>query len=162
MRLRIRVPLRHPFYPEWVATPARTAVDECAVLSGSLTELLEAAAAGLRVTRAVLVLQSTDRPFLSAHERDALWETFQVPVFALLLDRQGQLAAWECEAQDGMHVGGAWTEEAIWVYRLLTSIAELENAPCECGRPGERLRPVQKRAPGSETRTPATTAARAS
>jgi len=49
-----------------------------------------------------------------------------VPVFALLLDRDGRLLAYECEAQSGLHVG----PQAPW------SARELESAPCECGRPG--------------------------
>lgn len=152
MRMRIRVPLRHPFYPEWVATPARAATEECPVISGSFAELLEASASELRPTRAVLALRFPDSPFMSDQERDALWAAFQVPVLALLLDRQGRLAGWECEAQAGLHVGGAWTQEEIWAYRLLTSVAELDNTPCECGRPGQRLRAVPKRDPAREAR----------
>ena len=147
MRMRIRVPLRHPVYPDWVATPAREGVEECAVISGTFPELARAATAGAKAKHAVFALQGPDNPFLGDRQRDILWEAFQVPIFALLLDREGRLAGWECEAQDGLHVGGAWVEEEIWVYRLLTSVGELESAPCECGRPGERVRKVQKREP---------------
>ena len=82
---------------------------------------MAAADFGATAECAVFVLQYPDHPFLSRSDRDALWEKFQVPVFALLLDRQGRLTAWECEAQEGLHVGGAWTGEALWVYRLLAS-----------------------------------------
>ncbi len=140
MRLRIRIPLRHPFYPDWVPTPARSAKDGCAALSGSFPELARAAAAGVRSERAVFALQYPDSPFITDFERDVLWQTFQVPVFAMLLDREGYLAGWDCEAQDGLHVGGAWNAESMWAYRLLSSAAELEQGPCECGRPGPRLR----------------------
>jgi len=68
-------------------------------------------------------------PFLSEIERDQLWQVFQVPVFAVLLDRNGRLLAYECEAQSGLHVG----PQAPW------SAGVLESAPCECGRPGLRL-----------------------
>ncbi len=144
MRLRIRFPLRHPFYPDRVPTPTRSAQGSCAVLSGSFPELTQAAASGIRVERAVFTLQSPDTPFLTEYERDVLWQTFQVPVFAMLLDNDGRLAAWECEAQDGLHVGGSWHPESIWVYRLLSSAGELESAACDCGRPGQRLRPAPR------------------
>jgi hypothetical protein len=68
-------------------------------------------------------------PFLSETERDQLWQMFQVPVLAVLLDRHGRLLAYECEAQSGLHVG----PQALW------SADRLESAPCECGRPGLRL-----------------------
>ncbi len=147
MRLRIRVPLRHPFYPDRVATPARLAKGNCAVLSGTFSELARAAAEGVRAEKAVFALQYPDSPFMSEYERDVLWQTFQVPVHALLLDREGRLAGWECEAQDGFHVGGAWTEEALWAHRLLSTVGALENAACDCGRPGSRLRPTPERIP---------------
>jgi hypothetical protein len=54
---------------------------------------------------------------------------FEVPVYALLLDRDGRLLAYECEAQEGLHVG----PHAAW------SAGVLEAAPCACGRPGPRL-----------------------
>ena len=158
MRVRIRVPLRHPFHPEWVATTARVAKGRCAVLSGSFAQLVKGAAAGVQAECAVFALEYPDRPFLDQHERDVLWQAFQVPVFALLLDRKGRLTAWECEAQEGLHVGGAWTGEALWVHRLLASGWELDDTPCECGRPGRRLLRVRetpgipRRGPGREER----------
>ncbi len=143
MRMRIRVPLRHPFYAEWVATPARIAHEECDVLSGNYQELMQAAAGGVRVKRVVFALRSTDAPFLGEAERDVLWRAFQVPVVGMLLDREGRLAGWECEAQDGLHLGSAWTLEAIWAYRLVTSGAALDDSTCECGRAGQRLMRAQ-------------------
>src|ERR1700694_1013726 len=131
MKLMIRRPLRHPLHPEWAATPARLAAGGCDVLSGSPSELLAAADFGATAKCAVFVLQYPDHPFLSRSDRDLLWEKFQVPVFALLLDRQGRLAAWECEAQEGLHVGGAWTGEALWVSRLMASGWMLDGTPCE-------------------------------
>jgi len=157
MKVRLRVPLRHPFRAEWPTTPARLADGRCAVLTGSFPELMRAAASGACADCAVLVLHYPDRPFLSSTERDTLWETFQVPIFALLLDRKGRLTAWECEAQDGLHVGGAWTEQSLWVHRLLAAGWILDDTPCECGRPGERLRrspaeSIPRRGPAREER----------
>ena len=139
MKVKFRIPLRHPFHAEWRTVPARLADGPCAVLTGTFAELMEAAQANARAEQAVYVLHYPDRPFLTDAERDTLWQTFQVPVFLLLLDRNGRLAAWECEAQEGMHVGGAWTGHSLWVYRLLASGWFLDSAPCACGRPGERL-----------------------
>jgi len=157
MIVKFRIPLRHPFHAEWPATPARLADGACAVLTGSFAELMKAAAKGARPGRAVFVLHYPDRSFLSGAQREELWQMFQVPVFALLLDRHGRLSAWECEAQDGLHVGGAWTERALWVARLLAGGWTLDDVPCECGRPGERLRrsaadAIPRRGPQREER----------
>jgi len=77
----------------------------------------------------IFALHYPGSPFLSESERDQLWQMYQVPVFAVLLDRNGRLLAYECEAQSGLHVGS----QAPW------SAGALESAPCECGRPGPRL-----------------------
>ena len=130
MRLRLlRSPVRHPFYPGLPVTLAAKCKGPCVGLSGTLHELTRAATAGARVRRMIFALHYPGSPFLSESERDQLWEVFQVPVFALLLDRDGRLLAYECEAQSGLHVG----PQAPW------SASELESAPCECGRPGPRL-----------------------
>lgn len=133
MRLRFRprdqrAP-RHPFYPGLAVTGATEGKGRCAALAGTFSELAQAAAAGVRVHRAVFALHYPGAPFLTQSERDSLWQMFQVPVYALLLDRAGQLLAYECEAQEGLHVGA----DAPWGRGVL------ESAPCECGRLGYRL-----------------------
>jgi hypothetical protein len=129
MRFRLRSPLRHPFYPGLTVTPAVECKGLCAGLSGTFNELTRAATAGARARRMIFALHYPGTPFLSEAERDQLWHAFQVPVFAVLLDRDGQLLAYECEAQSGLHV----EPDAPWSARVL------ETAPCECGRPGPRL-----------------------
>ena len=130
MRLRLlRSPIRHPFYPGLAVTLALECKGPCAGLSGTLRDLTRAATAGARVRRMIFALHYPGSRFLSETERDQLWEVFQVPVCAVLLDRNGRLLAYECEAQSGLHVG----PQAPW------SAGELESAPCECGRPGPRL-----------------------
>src|ERR1017187_9515647 len=99
MRLKIRFPLRHPLYPDWAVTPARTARGRSTALSGTYWELARAAAAGKAAERAVFVMHYPDTPFLSDADRDVLWEAFQVPVYACLLDGDGRLVGYECEAQ---------------------------------------------------------------
>ena len=130
MRLRLlRSAIRHPFYPSLAVTLAVECKGPCASLSGTLRELTRAATAGARARRMIFALNYPGFPFLSEIERDQLWQVFQVPVFAVLLDRNGRLLAYECEAQSGLHVG----PQASW------SAGVLESAPCECGRPGLRL-----------------------
>ena len=150
MRLKIRFPLRHPLYPDWAVTPARAAQGRSMVLSGTCWELLRAAAGGLTAERAVFVLHFPDSPFLSASDRDALWEAFQVPVYACLLDGEGRLVGYECEAQDGLHIPTECSgdsrqtallcEDSLLGYRIPLDVTLLDKSPCECGRPGQRLR----------------------
>src|SRR5271157_250641 len=139
MRLRLlRSPIRHPFYPGLPVTLAVECKGPCAGLSGTLRELTRAASAGARARRMILALHYPGFPFLSETQRDQLWQVFQVPVFAVLLDRNGRLLAYECEAHSGLHVG----PQAPW------SAGVLESAPCECGRPGSRLLLSSRKPPG--------------
>ncbi len=133
MKFRFRFPLRHPFHPELIATPVRLAGGARPVLSGTFNELLRAAKRGARADQAVFALCYQDYPYLEDAEREALWQAFRVPVYTILLDRRGRLLAYECEAQDGLHVAEERSDEM--------KPELLDKAPCECGRPGERLRP---------------------
>ena len=157
MQIRIRFALRHPFFPDWAATPARLAKGSCAALSGTFQELKRAAEAGVRPSRMVFAMHYPNGPLLSGRERDALWDTFQVPAFALLLDGEGRLVGYECEAHDGLHIGSVCPsttdrqlifsdEDTILGYRIPLDRFTLESAPCDCGRPGQRLRYAARRA----------------
>jgi hypothetical protein len=140
MRLRLlRSPIRHPFYPGLAVTLAVECKGPCAGLSGTLRDLTRAATAGARARRMILALHYPGFPFLGETERDQLWQLFQVPVLAMLLDRNGCLLAYECEAQSGLHVG----PRAPW------SAGVLESAPCECGSPGLRLKLATRKPPGA-------------
>jgi hypothetical protein len=154
MQIRIRFPLRHPFFPDWAATPTRLAKGSCITLSGSYRELSRVALAGVRPSRAVFVMHNPDSQFLSDRERDSLWEMFQVPVFALLLDGEGRLVGYECEAHDGLHIGSHCpassdqqldSEDSVLGYRIPWDRFTIEATPCECGRPGQRLRYAPER-----------------
>lgn len=139
MRLRLlRPPIRHPFYPGLAVTLAVQCKGPCTGLSGTFRDLTRAAAAGARARRMIFALHYPGSPFLSETERDQLWQLFQVPVLAVLLDRHGRLLAYECEAHSGLHVG----PRAPW------SAGMLESAPCECGRPGLRLVLAARKPPG--------------
>ena len=154
MRLKFRSPLRHPLFPDWKVTPVRMAEGRCSVISGSFWELMGAAASGIIPTRAVLVLLYPASPELKDTEREALWQTYQVPILACLLDGDGRLVGYECEAQDGLHVDTTAPaeslvgEDSILGYRLPLDQAVVERTPCDCGRPGVRLRfLLKKKAP---------------
>ena len=136
MQLGFRSRVRHPLYPGLGAIPAVEATGECAVLCGSFEELEKAAAAGARPLRAVYALNSPNDPFLSDFQRDALWEKFEVPVFVLVVDARKRVLAFECEAQEGLHVATdlELNVPALWDF-----------SPCECGRPGHRILPVQRK-----------------
>ena len=120
---------RHPLYPGLMAARAATAQGEHAALAGSFDELAHARAAGTRARSAVFVLHYSGRPFLSEGERDALWEMFRAPVYGMLLDRDGRVSGYECEAQDGLHV----------LAECALPAGLVDAGPCCCGRPGVRL-----------------------
>ena len=142
--------MRHPLFREWAVTPARAASGRTAAVSGNFAELTRAAARGVTAERAVFVMHYPDSAFLSDADRDTLWDAFQVPVLACLLDGDGRLVGYECEAQSGLHVGAACpddkrqmmisSEDSILGFRIPLDRTDLEKSPCECGRPGQRLR----------------------
>lgn len=123
--------IEHPFYPALKPVPAARAPGRCAALAGTCAELLQAAAAGVRVERAVFPLHRPARPFLLPEERDALWSLFQVPIYAMLLDSDGRVIGYECEAQEGFHLAPG--------YRGGFLFGTVETSLCECGRAGPRL-----------------------
>ena len=125
--------LRHPFYPALKLAPAAKARHEAPALCGGCEELFLAAAAGVRVRRAVFPLRLPAEPFLSPLERDTLWDRFKVPIYALLLDGHGRLIGYECEAQQGIHLVEDYAPGLLF--------GRIESAACECGRPGVRLMP---------------------
>jgi hypothetical protein len=112
--------IRHPLFPDLAAVPAMEARGRSQALAGTLGDLSRAAARGAEARRAVYVLTSESEP-LSAGERDELWRLFQVPVYALL-ERGGRVEAWECEAQNGLHIAG-----------------DGDGSACACGRPNAMM-----------------------
>jgi hypothetical protein len=113
--------LRHPLYPALKATPAAEAQGSCDILAGAFQDLLDAAARGVTVRRGVWVLNAIEE----CH-RSMLWDCFQVPILALLLDPSGAVVAYECEAQSGLHVSPRFA-------------GDLVHEECACGRPGPRI-----------------------
>jgi hypothetical protein len=120
--------LRHPLYPKLRITRASNASGRHAVLAGTMQELASAARTKAGALRAVFVLTGEGMPLPSSDEREQLWQWFEVPSFVLVLDRDGRLLAYECEAKDGLHIAG---EER--------RAGPPETFPCPCGRPGRRV-----------------------
>ena len=116
--------IRHPFFPDLAADVAADARGPSKVLAGTFGELTGAAARGAQARRAVYVVTNENEP-LSEGERDILWRLFEVPIYALLKSGD-QVTAWECEAQNGLHIAESGDEGG-----------------CSCGRPGAKLTPTQ-------------------
>src|SRR4051794_7988753 len=104
-------------------------------LYGDYGELRRAAGTGIRVERAVFAVKGATEPFLTPRERDALWELFEVPIYALLVDG-GSVVAYECEAQEGLHLRDGYAAGVLF--------GRVEAKLCECGRPGPRLMPAAR------------------
>jgi len=134
----VRIPflcrIRHPFYPTLKPAAAAAAKRDSIALYGAFEELVAVAGTGIQVARALFPLRGASDPFLTGPERDALWEMFQVPIYTLLVDRRGDVFAYECEAQDGLHLREGYNEEVLF--------GRVESKLCECGRPGARLMPA--------------------
>ena len=122
--------VRHPFYPRLFPTPAVEAQRRVIALSGTFQELEQAAAAGASAQSALFVLNRWNGAALTYAQRDRLWTLFQVPAYAMLIDGDGRLIGFECEAQNGFHVPGK---------------APPDSPLCECGRPGHMVQEEEAR-----------------
>ena len=131
MSLWFRPRVRHPFYPRLFPTPAVETNGRVIALSGTFQELEQAAASGASARSALFVLNRWNCPPLTDEQRDRLWTLFQVPAYAMLMDRDGRQVGFECEAQN-LHAPGK---------------AAPDSPLCECGRPGQRLQEVAARIP---------------
>ena len=132
----LRSNLKHPLYPGLPVTPAAEATGRHAVLAGSLRQLAQAAHRGACASHAVFVVCGEDEPPPCADEREQLWKWFPVPSYALVFDANGQLSAYECEAQDGLHLADD-----------SSGAGEADATLCACGRPGPKRNGSVKPAP---------------
>lgn len=138
-----RTRLRHPLFPGLPVTLASAMPACCTILAGAFIELRDAAARGVRVSRAVCVMRVESDPPLTSEERTQLWEWFQVPGYALLMDAGGALMGYECEAVDGYHLdrrlakGPGTAGDAAGQFADLGP--RLDESLCGCGRPGPRI-----------------------
>ena len=136
MALAFRRRIRHPFYPALKPAPAEAAPSNSPALYGAFEDLSLASKMGMRVSRAVFPLRRPANPFLTESQRDALWDMFQVPVYALLLDARGLVVGWECETQEGIHLRDDYSAGLLF--------GNIVSTLCECGRPGPRLMPPKQ------------------
>ena len=119
---------RHPLFPRLQAAPAAKAAGWHASLTGNFQELAQAARQGARVERALFLLIEQGAPLPSGTQRDQLWKWFEVPCYVLLVNANGKVIAYECEAQDGLHLVGRRPKAG-----------DDESALCPCGRPGPKI-----------------------
>jgi hypothetical protein len=87
------------------------------------------------LTHAVIVLARVGDDLLTIERRQRLWNAFRVPIFEQIIGVNGVLLAAECEAHAGLHIESA-------KFNLASRL--IETAPCGCGRPGPRLKPVEQ------------------
>ena len=125
MTFWFRPRIRHPFFPGLYPIRAGEAKGRAISLYGAYAELEQAAANGVSVELAVFALIARDGPPLTTAQRDRLWKLVQTPVYAILTGSDGDIAGFECEAQNGFHLPGKLAADAETV--------------CECGRPGPLL-----------------------
>ncbi len=138
MRIILPSRFRHPLFPKLRPTAAKRATGAHPVLTGTFAHLMSARIRGATAERALFVVSRVGRPWISDAERDILWQQFEVPILGLLVDDRGEILAYECEAQC-LHVGAKCIPPSAGV---------LDETPCDCGRPGQRLTPA-----GSENRS---------
>ena len=140
-RFRPNYPVR--VFPEgWSEEVAKFAP---AALAASREQLLGLAAGQPpRLTHAVIALESRGDPLLSPAERAWLWRVFRVPAFEQIIEPDGELLAFECEAHDGLHIeipGLNWDGYGV------------EASLCGCGRTTPRLTPAPPVEPAERARS---------
>lgn len=87
--------------PDTADFTAQLRNSNAAVIAGRLETILSVSE-HVSPTHAIVIF--TPEPQLSDDERDQLWHSYSVPVFEQVLDKGGNLLAWECEAHDGLHL----------------------------------------------------------
>jgi hypothetical protein len=135
MGILLRSGPKHPLFRSWKTVPGAKAAGVCTAVSGTHDELIAAASRGVVATHAVFPVLRAGGLLLTNAERDQLWESWEVPIYAILLDAGGRVVAYECEAQEGLHLS-SWAP----------LIGTVESSPCECGRPGDRWMPARSHA----------------
>jgi hypothetical protein len=81
-------------------------------------------------THGLVVFTGEGSRCLPEELRDALWDAYRVPVFEEVITAHGRLAAWECEAHEGLHL-------ALGAYVPRGCISE--SGECACGHAGLRI-----------------------
>lgn len=84
-----------------------------AVVAGTYAQLRALSRLNLELTHAVVVLSWNVDGTLNSVDRDLLWRAFGLPVFEQVLGPRNELAAYECEAHDGLHPVNAAEVDAV-------------------------------------------------
>jgi hypothetical protein len=101
------------------------------------------------VDHALFVVTGCGSAPLNDTVRVILWQSFGVPVYELLVDNSGVLLAAECEAHEGWHIQPGASVSAVGDKTMVAGTSSerpviglsgyIENEPCACGRPGNRI-----------------------
>jgi len=138
------------FGPEAIAAPVRVLKRLAASASYQGRSVFPS------LTRAVVAFTGVEHGTLSSADRNALWQTFKVPIFEQCLAPDGSLLAWECEAHEGLHAveENAFVELNSGSQLILTSLtdrrhpairvitpltASFQDGTCGCGQSGPRI-----------------------
>ena len=100
-------------------------------IAGTLAQVEMADA---EITHAIVIVGRLKDARLSEADRERLWRRFHVPVFEQIVGERCELLAAECEAHAGLHI------ESTIEPGALAGIAEIDAAPCGCGRKTPRLK----------------------
>jgi hypothetical protein len=106
-----------------------------ASIAGPLEQLASLAREGWPLEQAVIVFTYAGGPGVSPRDREALWQSFGVPVFEQYLGPRNKLLATECDAHGGLHVVSSL------VLSMVSSCEgfPLEHEVCPCGNPAPRI-----------------------
>jgi len=125
--------LRHPLFPELKAAEADKARGSHPALAGTFLQLWHAGLRCAAARRAIFLVHDSGSPWVAESEREMLWRLFEVPVLGLLVNERREVLAYECEAQQGMHLNSSpWS----------VPDAGVDSSGCICGRSGQRLVPA--------------------
>lgn len=134
------------FRPQVLVGPAADLLELATIAK---TEMMDVSS----VDHALFVLTTCGDEPLSDVSRVVLWQTFGVPVYELFVGRDNKVLASECEAHEGWHIEADADffmrnrELHVRVPRqnvMSTGlIANIETAPCACGREAARVMDLQ-------------------
>jgi len=100
---------------------------------------LHALAGAVSLTHALIIMRRPGEPHLTESQRTSLWKGFRVPIFEQIVDQDGMLLAFECEAHDGLHI-----ESTRFSRQDHGNQYVVYKHPCACGRVVPRLRSTHR------------------
>ncbi len=115
-----------PLAPE---APAHIQSFRPASIAGHLEVVLKFAGSA-QPTHSLIIFTPEGKPCLHDESRNELWNAYQLPIFEQVIGDTGRVAAWECEAHEGLHLI-AGTQVAPG--------CTLETKVCNCGVSSPRV-----------------------